>query len=179
MTSVHHVGRLCLLQPPRRLLYCTVTASLPPTPSVAPEPTGFMNYGLPAPRSSGPCLPWNKKHGEVLKLMHESFKSNIKFYHLTSAERSGFASTGALLTPWSPQVATPLAQYYGVVSPVIANYVSQTESLACTAIEAHEHSIQLLEVLTKNFSSRGGRSWSNAVTLKPRLYSVPNEGHTV
>ena len=34
------------------------TASLPPAPSVAPVSTGFRHYGLPAPRSEGPTLPF-------------------------------------------------------------------------------------------------------------------------
>ena len=36
---------------------------LPPTPSVAPEPTGFRHYGLPPPMASRPSLPWNPTHG--------------------------------------------------------------------------------------------------------------------
>ena len=102
------------------------TVGLPPIPSVAPEPTGFMIYRLPAPRSSGPSLPRKQKHGEGLKSMDKSFKSNLKFHHLTSADRLEFASTGVLLTLWSPQVPAPFAQYHGVVSPVVANYVGKT-----------------------------------------------------
>ena len=72
MTLVIFVSNPCLLQPPRRL-HCCKAASSPPTPSVAPEPTGSMQYGLPASRSSGPRLPWNQKHGEILKSMDENF----------------------------------------------------------------------------------------------------------
>ena len=66
------------------------------------------------------------------------------------------AFTGSLLTLWSPQVPAAPAQYHGVVSPVMANYVSKTEGLVCSAIEAHEHSIQLLEALTKIFPAGEG-----------------------
>ena len=58
--------------------------------------------------------------------MDESFKSNLKFHHLTSADLSVFTSNGALMPPWSLQVPVLLAKYHRVVSPVIANYVSQT-----------------------------------------------------
>ena len=67
------------------------------------------------------------------------------------AERSGFASTGAFLTPWSSQVPAPLSRYHRVSSPLVASYASKTEHLVCSSIEAHEHSIQLLETLSKIF----------------------------
>ena len=57
--------------------------------------------------------------------MDKNFKSNLKFHHLTSTDRSGFTSSGALLTLWSPQVPVPLAQYHGVVTPVMASYISK------------------------------------------------------
>ena len=82
--------------------------------------------------------------------MDENFNFFLKFHHATTAEW-GFASTGALLTPRSLQVPAPLSQYHGVTSPLVANLVSKTEGLVCSAIGAHEHSIQLLEALTKIF----------------------------
>ena len=91
------------------------SASLPP----APVPTGFRNYGLPDPRPVGPTLPWNQSHGEVLADMDECFRSFLKFYHVTTAERSGFASTWTLLTPWSSQVPAPLSWYHRVISPLV------------------------------------------------------------
>ena len=64
----HDIGSHCR----QALLAAAATAtalidmtSLPATLSAAPLPTGFMNYGLLAPRSSGPTFPWNPKHGEV------------------------------------------------------------------------------------------------------------------
>ena len=83
--------------------------------------------------------------------MDERFNSSLKFHHMTSAERSGFASTGALLTPCSSQIPVPLSRYHGVTSPLITSYAGKTECLVCSAIEAHEHYIQLLKVLTKIF----------------------------
>ena len=143
-------------------------ASLLSTPSVAPDPTGFRDYGLPVPRSSGPLLSWNPSHGEVLASLDENFRSSLKFHHATSTERSGFASSEALLTPCWLQVPAPLAQYHGVASQVITSFVSKTESLVCSIIEAHEHTLQLLEALTKIFPS-----WSNPVSLLSGLaYTV-------
>ena len=129
------------------LLAAATRASLPLALSVAPVPTGFRNYGLPDPRPAAPTFPSNHSHGEVLADMDESFRSSLKFHHVTTAERSGFASSGAMLTPWFLQVPAPLSQYHGVTSPLVASYASKTESLVCSAIEAHEHSIQLLEDL--------------------------------
>ena len=77
--------------------------------------------------------------------MDENFKSFLKFHHVNVSECSGFASTGALLTPWSLQVRPPLAQYHGVTSPLVANSVSKMEDLVRSASEAHGHTIQLLE----------------------------------
>ena len=88
--------------------------------------------------------------------MDANFNSSLKFHHVTSADRSGFASSGALLTPWSPQFPAPLSQSHRVTSPLIASYASKTEGFVCSAIEAHEHSIQLLEALTKIFSPGEG-----------------------
>ena len=81
------------------------SASLPPAPSVAPVPTGFRTYGL-APRSKGPTLPWNQSHSEVLAGLDEMYSSSLRFHQTTYTERSGFASSGVLLTPWSSQVRT-------------------------------------------------------------------------
>ena len=75
------------------------TESLPPASSIAPVPTGFMHYGLLAPRSSGPTLPWNPKHGKVLATMDENFNTSLEFHRVTTTKRLGFASSGALLTP--------------------------------------------------------------------------------
>ena len=116
----------------------------------SPELTGFRNYRLPAPRASGPSLPWNPNQRRVLSAL-DNFRSSRKFHHTTSTECSGFASSGALLTLWSPQVPAPLTQYHGAASQVVASYVSKTEGLVCSAIEAHEHTLQLLEALTKIF----------------------------
>ena len=69
--------------------------------------------------------------------MDENFNHSLKCHHLTSA---GFASSRALLTPWSPQVPAPLSQFHGAFLHVVANYV-----------EAYKHSLQLLEALTKIF----------------------------
>ena len=80
--------------------------------------------------------------------MDERFRSSLKFHHVTSTERLGFASTGVLLTLWSTQVPAPLSQYHGVVSPLVVQYTNKTESLVCSAIE---HTIQLLEALSKIF----------------------------
>ena len=73
-------------------------ASLLSTPSIAPEPMGLRNYGIPAPRSSGPSLPWNSSHGDILASLDDNSRSSPKFHHATSTERSGFAFPGALLT---------------------------------------------------------------------------------
>ena len=89
------------------------TARLLLAPSVAPVPTGFRNYGLPDPRPVGPTLPWNPNHGEVLANKDAHFNTSLKFHHVTSVERSGFASSGALLTPWSQQVPVPLSKVTG------------------------------------------------------------------
>ena len=75
--------------------------------------------------------------------MDENFNSTLKFHHVTTA---------------STMVPAPLSQYHGVTSPLIVNYISKTEGLVCLAIEAHEHSIQLLEALTKYLPSGVGRS---------------------
>ena len=92
------------VDPTRRqalLATATTATALIDTASLSPAlvPTGFMNYRLPAPRSSGPALPWNPKHREVLAAMDENFNTSLKFHHVTNTERSGFAPTGALLTP--------------------------------------------------------------------------------
>ena len=50
----------------------------------------------------------------------------------------------------------PLSRYHGVFSLLITSYSSKTESLVCSAIEALEHSIQLLEALTKIFPPEEG-----------------------
>ena len=83
--------------------------------------------------------------------MDANFNSSLKFHHVTTAERSGFAFSGALLTLWLPQVPAPLSRYHGITSPLITSYASKTKSLLCSAIESHEHSFQLLEALTKIF----------------------------
>ena len=127
------------------------TVSLPPALSAPPVPMGFRHYGLPDPRPTGPTLPWNPINGEVLTDMDAHYNTSLKFHHVSSAERSGFASTGALLTPWSLQVPAPLSRYHEVTYKLITSYASETESLVCSAIEAHEHSMQLLEALTKIF----------------------------
>ena len=74
--------------------------------------------------------------------MDERFRPSLKFHHVTTAKRSGFASTGVLLTLWAQQVPAPLALYHGVTSPLVASYASKTEGLACSAIEAHEQQIR-------------------------------------
>ena len=83
---------------------------------------------------------------QLPRRLDENFNTNLKFHHLTSAEKSRFAST-----PWSPPAPAPLSLYHGAISPVVGNYVSKTEGLVCSAIEAHEHSLELLEALTKIF----------------------------
>ena len=105
----HDVGKLCLQQLPRRVFR---------QPCPWPVLTGFRNYGLPDLRPIGPTLPWNQTHGEVLADMDECFRSSLKFHHVTTAERSGFTSTGALLTPWSSQVLAPLSRYHMVTLAV-------------------------------------------------------------
>ena len=99
------------------------TASLLPAPSMAPMPTGFRNYGLPDSRSKGPTLPWNQSHGGwVLAGLDETYRMTPWVHQATSTERSGFASSGALLTPWlSSQVPAPLSRYHGVTSPLVSS----------------------------------------------------------
>ena len=92
----HNVGstrRQALLAAATTVTALIDTASLLPAPSVALVLMGFMNYGLPTPRSPGPALPWNKKPGEVLANMDQSYNSSLKFHHVTTAEKSGFTST--------------------------------------------------------------------------------------
>ena len=62
-----------------------------------------------------------------------------------------FASSMALLTPWSLQVPASLSSYHGVISPLVATYLAKTEGLVSSTTEVHEHSMQLLEALTKIF----------------------------
>ena len=54
------------------------SVSLPLYPSVTLEPTGFMNYRLLAPGSSGPMLPWNKKHGGGIKGDGREFQVHLE-----------------------------------------------------------------------------------------------------
>ena len=49
---------------------------------------------------------------------------------------------------------------------------TKTESLVCSAIEAHENSIQLLKVLTRIFPPGKGDVKSNPVTSGPCLYGI-------
>ena len=103
-------------------------ASLPLALSAAVLLKGFRHYGLLDPRPVGPTIPWNPNHGEVLADMDAHFNNSLKFHHVTTAERLGFASTETLLTLWSSQVPTPLSRYPGVTSPLVASYASKTES---------------------------------------------------
>ena len=50
--------------------------------------------------------------------MDERFNSSLKFHHVTSAKRLGFASTGALLTPWSLQLPAPSLDTMGCALPL-------------------------------------------------------------
>ena len=96
--------------------------------------------------------------GEVLSSLGANFRSTLKFHHSTFTEPSGFASSRALLTLWSPQVPVPLTQYHGAASQFGSYYVSKTEGLVCSVIEAHEHTLQLLRGADQDLPSGGGRS---------------------
>ena len=137
------------------LLDAAVTAAevlgpecFPPPPSEAPMPKGFQAYGLPTQTSvSRPTLAWNPGQALSLAALDGTFAATNKFASATGSERSAFASRGQLLTPWSEQVPAALEPFVGPGSLLISAYWRKTEPLVCAAIEAQEHTIQLLEAL--------------------------------
>ena len=48
--------------------------------------------------------------------MDENFNQSLKFHHLTSTEKSSFASSGTLLTLWSLQVLAHLSFSWGYLA---------------------------------------------------------------
>ena len=113
-----------------------------------------MGYPLPGPPGLLSCGIHSVGRGQLTR-MQTSIRP-CSFTMLYLPRDRGFASSGALLTSWSPQVPAPLSRYHGVTSPLITSYASKTRILVCSAIEAHKHFIQLLEALTKISSPGAG-----------------------
>ena len=63
-----------------------------------------------------------------------------------AAEKSGFVLWGQLLTPWSEKVPPALEPFVGQCS-LISSFWKRTKPFVCAALEAQEHTIQLLEAL--------------------------------
>ena len=79
--------------------------------------------------------------------LDETFSATNKFASLTGSQKSVFAPWGQLLTPWSEQVPPTLEPFVGQGSLLVSGFWRKTEPLVCAAIEAQEHTIQLLEAL--------------------------------
>ena len=77
-------------------------------------PRGFQSYGLPLQTSAArPTLAWNLGQALGLASLDETFSSSNKFTSCTGSEKSGFASWGQLLTPWSELVPPALEPFCG------------------------------------------------------------------
>ena len=92
-------------------------------------------------------MAWNLGQAHFLSTMDETSSSINKFASLTAAENSGITSQGQLLTLWSEQVPPALEPFVGQGSPLISGFWRKTQPLGCAALEAQEHTIQLLEAL--------------------------------
>ena len=111
-------------------------------------PKGFQSYRLPSQTSSSqPTFSWIPGQARSLAALDGTYATSNKFATSTTSEKSGFASRGPLLAPWSEQVPLSLKPFVGPGSLLISAYWRKTEPLVCTAIDAQEHTIQLLEAL--------------------------------
>ena len=112
--------------------------------------SGFQSYGLPTQTCViRPTLTWNPGHALSLAKLDATYSATNKFAICMGSESSGL-HLGDLCSPRGQSRFPPppaLEPFVGQGSMIIFSYWRKTEPLVCAALEAQEHTIQLLEAL--------------------------------